>query len=515
MGTKKVLATDERSKGLLYDGLTQYSQTSWVYPIGINDVYTLSFIVTVKSISGGDNVIISQHGIFPNPNWFAGIDVRINPLNLGFTIDIVHHSNVNSVNSFIKTNELAFNTQYIVTISRADYTSIGTKIFVNRALNVGIVNSNLTGVEDTTSNENWQLGAWFNYSFANVILKDFKFFDTNLSDTNCMYLQNNENQPNNSFVANMLVSYEFENSEGFIITEKVSGFDAILTNYSLANTTKGIANNWRYADETPYTGSRTKVLPKLIEYNLGEGIVFDGISNYLQGNESLSSYSFIHTTNIYGLSMIVKPNDYLQINKGILGNTDTSLENGFFVLIDDGSLWIAVNISDALSHVVKAVGFFTDNDLVHIAITGNGSGVNFYKNGSPFTNIQIIGTIGVNGVGNSTRTLRVGNLNSGLFNYYFNGVLFDVKIFDKTLTQKEVKEDYDSNGQNILPTAINNLVAWCPFKEQQGFVIQDESANNFDNTATNYSLADVSVGVNSKRVYYDMGNSTINPILQI
>ena len=83
---------------------------------------------------------------------------------------------------------------------------------------------------------------------------------------------------------------------------------------------------------------------------------------------------------------------------------------------------------------------------------------------------------------------------------YSVGTCYDFKIFNKALTQAEITEDFDSNGASILASNINNLVAWYPIREQEGFVLKDQSPNALNGILGNYTLVDVTVGINNQRV---------------
>jgi hypothetical protein len=221
---------------------SNYVQTSFSYPIAVNDSYTFSFVIKIKSLDFADRVLINQH----SATNFNGLDLRINPLSVGYNLSILHVGSGNL--SYINSQQLSFDEKYIITISRTNYTDIGTKIFVNATVHTTSGYSTLNGTENTLNTQNWQLGAWADLqNFTDMEFYDFKFFNTNLNDTDCLYLQNNNNQIDESHSylrENLLLSYVFEDSEGILLNEEVSGYYGILQNYPTPTVTRGSNNSW-------------------------------------------------------------------------------------------------------------------------------------------------------------------------------------------------------------------------------------------------------------------------------
>lgn len=82
----------------------------------------------------------------------------------------------------------------------------------------------------------------------------------------------------------------------------------------------------------------------------------------------------------------------------------------------------------------------------------------------------------------------------------FDGEFHDCKCFTKALTQTEVAELHNSNGDIVPSTAQSSLVADWRFDDAEGFVATDETGNNDADLKTsqnNYVLADVTKGENN------------------
>lgn len=201
----------------------------------------------------------------------------------------------------------------------------------------------------------------------------------------------------------------------------------------------------------------------------------DGVNNVLTTDESLSYFSFIQNTKVFTISFWIKPNATPQSNKGIMGNLDTSTDKGFFVLFDSQSLVLAVSNGSGGSVTVTKTGFFTTTDLIHVAITCDGTtgGTKFYKNGVLQTGLS--GTLQANGTGNSTRKIKIFNTNSATFDYFVFATLQRIKIYNVTLDQTQITQLY--NKEEVTSGLVFNM-NMNAYIQESGIVYIPETVAN-------------------------------------
>jgi uncharacterized repeat protein (TIGR02543 family) len=134
--------------------------------------------------------------------------------------------------------------------------------------------------------------------------------------------------------------------------------------------------------------------------------------------------------------------------------------------------------SDINSYTVRSPYNSTINNWYHLAGIREGEYIKLYVNGD-LKDSTYIGNIAVNNVG---RELLIAKINPG---YNFNGLIDDVRIYNRALTQQEIKE-------NMTTELIGNetgLVGYWKFNEDTGSIANDETTNN--NHGTIYGVTRV------------------------
>ena len=140
-----------------------------------------------------------------------------------------------------------------------------------------------------------------------------------------------------------------------------------------------------------------------------------------------------------------------------------------------------------LNYTGYTAGFFLGTGAVFLSLSSNGNQINFtsnlINNANVLYNITIVKrlgltdtcvdiyingmltTINVTGFINtdfkSNTPINIGRFNN-IFSGYYNGNIYDLKIFNKALTQEEVLKLYNLE---IPPTAKNNLIFDMPFEQ--------------------------------------------------
>ncbi|MHC4443540.1 MAG: LamG-like jellyroll fold domain-containing protein [Planctomycetota bacterium] len=72
-----------------------------------------------------------------------------------------------------------------------------------------------------------------------------------------------------------------------------------------------------------------------------------------------------------------------------------------------------------------------------------------------------------------------GFLSADVPRHYHDGKIDEIRVYDRPLSGAEVRQYYESI---VLPTAINNYLAYWSFDETSGTILHDSSVNGFDGT---------------------------------
>jgi hypothetical protein len=94
-------------------------------------------------------------------------------------------------------------------------------------------------------------------------------------------------------------------------------------------------------------------------------------------------------------------------------------------------------------------------------------------------------------------------------NQFYKNDIHDLKIFNKALDNSEIVEIFEKKGEVIPVTAQSNCVLDLRFEEKTGFTASDSSGNGNNATLQNYTLSQVSLGVNNHHIDEE-GNPILN-----
>jgi hypothetical protein len=218
----------------------------------------------------------------------------------------------------------------------------------------------------------------------------------------------------------------------------------------------------------------------LISASFGNGLRFDGVSDYvLVGNPPIlqlntGSYCVIFRTNYTNFGNLITS------YKGILVKENSI---GIFVRYGKLTLYNWFNGEDIDTGVVV-----NDGEIYNVVLTfedivaGPANNVKCYVNG----NLVITTTIKEL---NNISDLLIGT-GTNYYSQYFEGDIYDVKIFDKILSQSEA-ELLNISKNNVIPT--NNIANWN-FNQKQGNVLLDTSGNGLNGNLINFANTNLGVG---------------------
>jgi hypothetical protein len=194
--------------------------------------------------------------------------------------------------------------------------------------------------------------------------------------------------------------------------------------------------------------------------------------------------------------------------------------NGFSIWITNGGN-LAVYIINANTNIRRismtsaSAPNLKLNRFYHCVIT-KGSGVdldsfNFYINGRSVAKAlsQSVGTIPAIATDPTPLTLG-GQYNiDGTYNGHFNGILYDMQVYNRVATLAERMELYNKQNKSIPATLDANLLANWKFDSRQGTNVTDyKPSGTFHGTCVNYG-ATTNLGGGA---WVDINGNTINQL---
>jgi hypothetical protein len=194
------------------------------------------------------------------------------------------------------------------------------------------------------------------------------------------------------------------------------------------------------------TGTDTAITYAEANGKVGKGALFNGTSSTIASLRSLSTFSYIQNTGVFGINIWLKRTATGTLNY-IMGSTPTSLEKGFFWGFNANNTMVfnifkGINSTPVVSFNTGIVS--TDTNWHMWTVTGDGSVLRFYLDASI---VDTSGSMGAFSSGDSTRLLTIGIITSFGSNWY-SGSADIAYFYDHTLTQGEMNQLY--NGGNGL-----------------------------------------------------------------
>lgn len=158
---------------------------------------------------------------------------------------------------------------------------------------------------------------------------------------------------------------------------------------------------------------------------------------------------------------------------------DNAGTGGYILQIDSGTVTALTYMNPSTKSVssTSTIALGQWNQYV-MTCTGNGN-LKLYVNGILDNSVSTSG----NAVKNPSNSFRIG-ADSPTLNYYFNGMMDEVKYYNVELTANEVLQNYQAYGPRI---ATKGLVSWWKLKDNAKDCAKMWSANggNNDGTLTN------------------------------
>jgi|GEM_PF-5680177 len=253
---------------------------------------------------------------------------------------------------------------------------------------------------------------------------------------------------------------------------------------------------------------------KWIEGISGKALEFDGQNDYVQFNSPVLYGSSLYNSS-YSVCAWVKPKSIIEgLNRYIIANGgESSLYSGFYMNIEwsenrNGQYVFGISTKEGVNGKVGSSfsAFYSAYDWTFLCGTWNGS----ENSGASMVRLYLNGNLVKEGGSfispskkGSFQNLRIG-CPVGTTNYSFYGAIDEVKIYNKVLTDEEIRNLYSVNSGNIKRTekyirvispnggeiinkGTTNLIRWEYYGVDR---FKIKIINNFDSTENTQLLSD-------------------------
>jgi len=179
----------------------------------------------------------------------------------------------------------------------------------------------------------------------------------------------------------------------------------------------------------------------------GQCLNFDGTDDYVD----CGAGSNINITGNLTISAWVNPVLISGSYRNIVGNSyETGTLGGYtFYIHSNNLLRGAIHLGSDQSQVLTATSSgatFSLSAWQHVAMVFNGTNLMLYKNGSL---VGISSTIPQDTIATSAYTVKIGRMGY-VSNYFFNGTIDEVRIFNAAMPTSQIKEQYYSGLNNLF-----------------------------------------------------------------
>ena len=244
----------------------------------------------------------------------------------------------------------------------------------------------------------------------------------------------------------------------------------------------------------------------------GQAKDFDGSDDFISGIGSLDTFSFVQNSARFCVTGWVKGSG------DFVGNETNQGDKGFISTIQsDGDVRIVLYDGSGS----KTIDLVTSSQPVstsswdHIAVTGNGSQIKIFVNGTQ----EASGSVSRFSSGSSSKQLEIGYVHSYSA---FEGQMDDIRIYERPLSQPEIQALYQRTSTQKITDKdrlTSGLVGHWPLNEDGAGKAYDLSGNNFDSTSVTGTSTAVGLGgakarsfdsASSEEVHLDASNFNLS-----
>ncbi|MDP6770585.1 MAG: LamG domain-containing protein, partial [Anaerolineales bacterium] len=226
------------------------------------------------------------------------------------------------------------------------------------------------------------------------------------------------------------------------------------TGMIVPNLDNSLVSWWRMDDANAtsvddYIGGNNGTIVNALQTDggkFGKGFLFDGSGDYVNMGdvdvaEGVSSMTW---------SFWTKPNDVANNFDCFVCKWHTSTDEGSFFIRQDGTGKIDFSVmNDSSMDTASSVGYsMSDGVWTYVAVTFNSGSVRFYENGINIVN----DTFTVTSINDSDLNLFIGAASNSA--QYFNGIIDEVIIFNRSLSADEILGLYNASVVSHSETSL-------------------------------------------------------------
>jgi len=225
------------------------------------------------------------------------------------------------------------------------------------------------------------------------------------------------------------------------------------------------------------------------------GLTFDGVNDFIQCPQTINisndhSFSFWFRPNLYGGNQRLASTYINTVLGGITIGVFPLFSNPFTVYFN-----IASSTMGNDNCAIYATNSLP-NALMHITIvkeTQTRANWKIYVNG---VRVEVT-TLGVNNIVTGTVSGTPLTIGEQAGSFYLNASMYDVKIFNKAISQYEVRELFFKRGGVPQSFADGSMITDYRFDNFQRLalgILDDNTQNRNNGTLTNYTAGDLTAG---------------------
>jgi hypothetical protein len=209
----------------------------------------------------------------------------------------------------------------------------------------------------------------------------------------------------------------------------------------------GYGNNGTlYSGYTICSNPPTSGCPTWVDGKIGKALSFDGVNDYVRISESPS----LKITRAITIEAWVYPTKVADLWQQIVGKRDANNIGGYLLQLTASNRFIFYIYSGGWRWIY-ATTLPANNTWFHVLGTFDGSSLKIYVNGNLEGTIPFSGTIN-----DVTSDVSIGNSYAGS-SEYFNGIVDEVRIYNRALSEEEIKELYYNGLTNKFNITIGLL----------------------------------------------------------
>jgi hypothetical protein len=415
------------------------------YDVVISTTYQGVYGQNTQSLSVYQSPAIDSVTLL-NKQWNKNLTIQAeinddNPQNVNFTVTRIE-DNVKLLDNVVGTNisnswnsssvNLTECTEHNYTVFAYDYDGFNTTSSGNITLMCLAVNLNVT-----TADINEPFKVFGSINLTNGTILDNKSYNIFMSEDQEVVSWWDSNWMHRKEI--VLTENNGSNLNDFQVEIDIS--DLIVNNSGLvASWHFNEGSGTRYVDSSPshnenFTSSGN---PSYVDGVSGTGMEFDGDDRFIV------DYRPSMGVDQYTVALWMKPDAASNDWEGIIGKVGRN----YNIWYETNTDYIHHRYCDESSYNNGAAntpaGSIIEDEWNYVAITNNGTGSSTYLNGVLNTTGNVTGDLCIN-----TTVLNIGRSLGGSDTQYYNGILDEIKIHNKSLSAGEIKHDFCMGAYNL------------------------------------------------------------------